>query len=177
MNLVLPIQFTDTDGSSDLPNGVIAVNAWPGKLIESVEIFKNNTNINITPQQQLKPYKLMINKLKKIPKNKLRLFKDLQYSSKEVTVDNRRSNTSTVTEVNLKDRINKYHDKQKSENYYRIPLKFLTKYGQIDEIIFQNVKIVFNLENDMRKIFERNGTLAADPHKAAASYKFHKCPT
>ena len=81
-----------------------------------------------------------------------------------------------MTEVNLEDRINEYHDKQKSENYYTIPLKFLTKYDQIDEILFQNVKIVFNLENDMRKIFERNGTLATNPHKAAASYKFHKSP-
>ena len=82
MNLVLLIHFTDTDGTSDLHNGVIAVNAWLGKLIESVEIFKNNTNINITPQQQLKLYKLMIDELKKIPSNKLKLFEDLQYSSK-----------------------------------------------------------------------------------------------
>ena len=52
MNLVLPIQFTDTDGSSNLPNGVVAENAWPGKLIESAEFFKNNTNINKTPQKQ-----------------------------------------------------------------------------------------------------------------------------
>ena len=59
----------------------------------------------------------MIDKLKKIQKNRLRLFEDSQYSSREVTVDNRRSNTSAVTEVNLEDRINKDHDKQKSENY------------------------------------------------------------
>ena len=174
--LVLPIKFTSVDGKSALPANVCAVNAWSGKLIESIEIFKNNTNVSITPQQEIKPYKLMIDELKKIPPSKLSLIEDLQYSNKEVTVDTRRSNTTSTAEDNLDDRYTKFYDIQKADNYYQIPLKFLNRYFQIDEIVSENIKIVLNLENDMRKIFERKGTLTTSPHKAPGDYVFHKSP-
>ena len=55
-------------------------------------------------------------------------------------------------------------------------MKFLTDFGQIDEIVEQNIKIVFNLENDMKKLFERNGTVATNPHKAPGACTFHASP-
>ena len=71
---------------------------------------------------------------------------------------------------------------QTEKTFYSIPLKFLNKFFQIDEIVYENIKIVLNLENDMRKIFERNDVVANNAHVVPASYVFHKssyilCPT
>ena len=118
----------------------------------------------------------MIDKLKKIPSKKLKLLSDLQYKEDEVTVDTRRSNTVNTAKANLDARLKDFHAKQAAKSYYSIPLKFLTDFGQIDEIVEQNIKIVFNLENDMRKLFERNGTVATNPHKAPSAYTFHASP-
>ena len=104
MVVILPIQFTDADGTK-LSGNVVAINAWPGKLIQSVELFKNNTNLNITQPQQIKPYKIMIDELKKIPKNRLKLLEDLQYVDEEVTVVVIRSNTAATGKANLDKRI------------------------------------------------------------------------
>ena len=71
IEIVFLIQFKNAAGNADIEDTVSPVNVWISRLIVNVEIFKLNTEENITPPKEQSIRKYLLDQLKTIPKNKL----------------------------------------------------------------------------------------------------------
>ena len=118
---------------------------------------------------------------------------DLLYSKKKVVISgnnaNRRAhytnaaNASNRTDENLTNRIAKLQNQLKSEYVYRIPLKFPSDLGLVNQCFKFNTKYILTLETEMQKLLEANvnqnaealpTTVDADIVFTGASYIMYK---
>ena len=66
-------------------------------------------------------------------------------------------------DANLTKRIEKFQDQLKDERVYRIPLKFLSSLGLVNQCVKFNTKFTFILKTNMIKLFETNVNDANHP--------------
>ena len=106
--------------------------------------------------------------LKHLPEKALETSKDtLLLSRKKVVLtgdgDRRVNNDKSVnnrSNRNLTERVTKCQEIIKTENIYKIPLKFLSDLGLINFPFKFNTKFIFTLETNMNRLFESNAKLA-----------------
>ena len=122
--------------------------------------------------------------LKHVPDEVLATFqKDLLYSNKKViikgnaanTLNDRRNHIAAVannseTDDNINDGIEKFNENNdlSKVKVYRIPLRSLIDLGLVNLPTAFDVKLVFNLEQNLRRLFESKAKLANVGDAAAA---------
>ena len=111
--------------------------------------------------------------LKHMPKDMLKTIQnDVLYSKKKVVIPgnnaNRRvhytnaANAANRTDENLTDSIAKFQNQLKSEYVYRIPLKFLSDLGLVNQCFKFNTKYILTLDTEIQKLLEANVNQNAD---------------
>ena len=97
--------------------------------------------------------------MKHIPKNALAVIQnDLLYSQKKVKLptgedrrDERNNDAAKRSDLNVDDRINKFHEQLENTYWYRIPLKFLCDIGFVNTPIKFNTKWRLAFETNMNR--------------------------
>ena len=74
-----------------------------------------------------------------------------------------------VTDLNIQERITKFHDILSDEHVYRVPLKYFTDIGKINFPVKIDFKFKLHLETEMQKLFESRkvitGVATVDPDR------------
>ena len=120
--------------------------------------------------------------LKHLPKDSLKkIQKILLYDNTAVyynktTMDRRTQNSNTandLTDLNTKERLQKFKNQLKNEYVYRIPLRYFTDLGKINFPLKIDFRIKCYLETDMIKLFESKEklTTVAAPRRSNYLYK------
>ena len=78
-----------------------------------------------------------------------------------------------LTDENIKDRIEQFHDLIFKKNYFRIPLGILVDLGLVNFSMKTDTKFLFTLERNMNKLFKSTKNLAAIPSEPDALILFH----
>ena len=81
-----------------------------------------------------------------------------------------------LTDENIKDRIEQFHDLIFKKNYFRIPLGILVDLGLVNFSMKTDTKFLFTLERNMNKLFKSTKNLAAIPSEPDALILFHDRP-
>ena len=172
MRFVLPIKFTNADGS-DLAATTIAANAFIGNLIKSIDVTTYNGEKMITPptiEKNIRSY--LMSQLKLIPSDRLKYMSEYSYSPKVVSLA-QRDHTIDSTNTNIVDRIKKWHKRQKTGYQYYFDMYMLSPFF-FNGLTEEKIKIVINLETNMQKIFEV--TKKGDINAPAGNFTFTAAP-
>ena len=74
-----------------------------------------------------------------------------------------------VTDLNIQERITKFHDILSDEHVYRVSLKYFTDIGKINFPVKIDFKFKLHLETEMQKLFESRkvitGVATVDPDR------------
>ena len=173
LEIVFPMKIKKkTDDDDDLDATLITVNNFFAHWIKEIEIKKLGDDQPILPTiNTVEIYKYSDQILKHLPKDSLKLIeKDLLYSKKKVRIsgnrDRRRKfvaaggDVNDRTDDNIDDRIEKFHDQLEDTHYYRIPLKYITELGFVNQPVKFNTKWRIIFESDMSRLFESKAQLA-----------------
>ena len=173
LEIVFPMKIKKkTDDDNDLDATLITVNNFFAHWIKEIEIKKLGDDQPILPTiNTVEIYKYSDQILKHLPKDSLKLIeKDLLYSKKKVRIsgnrDRRRKfvaaggDVNDRTDDNIDDRIEKFHDQLEDTHYYRIPLKYITELGFVNQPVKFNTKWRIIFESDMSRLFESKAQLA-----------------
>ena len=173
LEIVFPMKIKKkTDDDDELDATLITVNNFFAHWIKEIEIKKLGDDQPILPTiNTVEIYKYSDQILKHLPKDSLKLIeKDLLYSKKKVRIsgnrDRRRKfvaaggDVNDRTDDNIDDRIEKFHDQLEDTHYYRIPLKYITELGFVNQPVKFNTKWRIIFESDMSRLFESKAQLA-----------------
>ena len=173
LEIVFPMKIKKkTNDANDLDATLITVNNFFAHWIKEIEIKKLGDDQPILPTiNTVEIYKYSDQILKHLPKDSLKLIeKDLLYSKKKVRIsgnrDRRRKfvaaggDVNDRTDDNIDDRIEKFHDQLEDTHYYRIPLKYITELGFVNQPVKFNTKWRIIFESDMSRLFESKAQLA-----------------
>ena len=109
-----------------------------------------------------------------MPKDALKAIQnDLLYNKEKVAIygnnNDRRAYYTTTnatagnrTDENLTDRIAKFQNQIKNEYVYRIPLKYLSDVGLVNQCFKFNTKYILTLRTDMQRLFQTNENRATN---------------
>ena len=103
--------------------------------------------------------------LKHLPKDELAKIKKILLYTKKTICYNRTSlngagetqnaeKRKNATDLNIQERITKFHDMLSDEHVYRVPLKYFTDIGKIDFSVKIDFRFKLHLETEMKKLFE-----------------------
>ena len=153
-----------TDKDADINANLITVNNFFTYWIKDISIKRYGDDIAILPiNATLDIYRYSEAILKHLPKDALETFQsELLYSKRRViltgaVVDRRVHNSANLAQrrdENIAKRITKFQNLIKSNNVYRIPLRFLVDVGLVNFPTAFNKKFTFNLEQNRNKVFE-----------------------
>ena len=117
--------------------------------------------------------------LKHLPQKSLKVIEnDLLYSKEEVVIpynldrrfhgmvkdaNNRVIHNTVRSDGNFRDREAKFRSQLKVKYVYRILLKYICDIGKINFPTKRDMKIMLTLETDMKKLFESDKILMANP--------------
>ena len=173
LEIVFPMKIKKkTNDGNNLDATLITVNNFFAHWIKEIEIKKLGDDQPILPTiNTVEIYKYSDQILKHLPKDSLKLIeKDLLYSKKKVRIsgnrDRRRKfvaaggDVNDRTDDNIDDRIEKFHDQLEDTHYYRIPLKYITELGFVNQPVKFNTKWRIIFESDMSRLFESKAQLA-----------------
>ena len=173
LEIVFPMKIKKkTDDDDDLDATLITVNNFFAHWIKEIEIKKLGDDQPILPTiNTVEIYKYSDQILKHLPKDSLKLIeKDLLFSKKKVQIsgnrDRRRKfvaaggDADDRTDDNLDERIQKFHDQLENTRYYRIPLKYITELGFVNQPVKFDTKWRIIFESDMSRLFESKAQLA-----------------
>ena len=176
--LCLPITFRKKSNKAQAIYGnIIPVNNFFTHWIKDVNIRRYGDDIAILPiNKTMDIYRYSDAMLKHLPDKVLATFqKNLLYSKKPViikgnaagTINDRRNHIAAAarnsnTDDNIEDRIAKFNEDNtlSGKKVYRIPLKYLVDIGLVNLPTEFNVKLTFNLEKTLGKLFETRKRIA-----------------
>ena len=187
IQLCLPLTFRKrTNKAQALDDDMIPVNNFFTHWIKDVNIKRYGDDIAILPiNKTLDIYRYSDAMLKHLPDDVLATFQeDLLYSKKPVIIKGNANNTiadrrnhiaaaarQSNTDSNINDRIAKFNNNNQlfSQKYYRVPLKYLVDIGLVNLPTEFNIKLTFNLERNVSKLFETKEKLPNTTAGAAAA--------
>ena len=164
MELVLLIQITkNATETAQLDADMITVNNFFAHWMADTDIRQYPDDTRILPtNNNVDVCQFAASQLKYLPKDSVKAIKkQLLYSNKPVYLaeetDRRPNNDDDVdklTDENIKDRIEQFHDLIFKKNYFRIPLGILVDLGLVNFSMKTDTKFLFTLERNMNKLFE-----------------------
>ena len=186
MVLCLPITFRKrTNKATAIDATMIPVNNFFAHWIKDVTVKRYGDDIAVLPiNTTLDTYRYSESMLKHLPDDVLATFqKDLLYSKKKViikgnaanTLNDRRNHIAAAANGSKKDdnidkRIGKFNANNglSTIKVYRIPLRYLVDLRLVNLPTAFDVKLIFNLEQKISKLFESKTKLANVGSAAAA---------
>ena len=178
----LPIIFYNDTAKTAKALTTLPVNAWPFYLIENVEVFAYGTVDPITPQRDLSVSEYFFDEARHIPKEFFaKEISNFQYIPTPPGKYTRAPNSATAadrTDANITARKNdaaNFHNRHITSSVYKIPLKFLTNLGKINEIIKHSFHLILTLRRDMAKLFDRDDR-TDNTGPLVGFYEFHREP-
>ena len=168
-----------TNVANDIDNTMITVNNFFAHWIKEIDIKKLGDDQPILPTiNTVEIYKYSDQILKHLPSNDLEMIEnDLLYSRKKVKIpaaggDRRKKFTRPVagnvaaepianrTDANLNERIEKFGDQIGDDYIYRIPLKYISELGFVNQPVKFDTKWKIFFEGEMSRLFESKAQLA-----------------
>ena len=165
IKLYFPLQIRNAALTGDLADSTVAVDAFISKLIKDINIVKNKTEENISPQQSLSVAEYCDLKLDTFDEDHYYLAQQVLHSSRLKTKVGRRAhilggNTAATiaarTDANLTYRIANYRATQNTNRVYIVSLSLLDNFFSINDFIGLPITIRMTLEPNMKKLFETN---------------------
>ena len=187
MVLCLPVTFRKTTNKTQPIDGdMINVNNFFNHWIKDVIVKRYGDDIAVLPiNKTIYIYRYSEAMLKHLPDDVLVTFQhELLYSKKKVinkgnaanSFNDRRNHVANSarnsnTDDNIQDRIAKFNANNalSKTKVYRTPLKYIVDLGLVNLPTAFDTKIVFNLEQNLSKLFESRDKLANTVTGAAAS--------
>ena len=187
MVLCLPVTFRKkTNKQNAIDGDMIPVNNFFAYWIKDVAIKRYGDDIAVLPiNTTVDIYRYSESMLKHLRGDVLATFQhELLYSKKKVICKGNAANSfndrrnhiaaaarSSNTNDNLDDRIDKFNDDDalSKTKVYRIPLRYLVDLGLVNMPTSFYIKIVFNLEQNLSKLFESRKKIANTAAGAAAA--------
>ena len=165
---------------------MITVNNFFNHWIKDVIVKKYGDDIAVLPiNKTIDIYRYFEAMLKHLPDDALATFQhELLYSKKKVIIKGNAANSfndrrnhvanaarNSNTHDNIQDRIAKFNANNalSKTKVYRIPLKYIVDLGLVNLPTAFDTKIVFNLEQNLSKLFESRDKLANTATEAAAA--------
>ena len=168
-----------TNVANDIDNTMITVNNFFAHWIKEIDIKKLGDDQPILPTiNTVEIYKYSDQILKHLPSADLEMIEnDLLYSRKKVKIpaaggDRRKKYTRPVngnvaaepianrTDANLNERIEKFGDQIGDDYIYRIPLKYISELGFVNQPVKFDTKWKIFFESEMSRLFESKAQLA-----------------
>ena len=161
--------------ANDIDDDLITVNNFFAHWIKEIDIKKLGDDQPTLPTiNTVEVYKYSDQILKYLPSDDLAIIEnDLLYSKKKVripaaggdrrkkfTADNAADPATNRTDDNLEQRIEKFHDQIQDDYIYRIPLKYITELGFVNQPVKFDTKWKIFFEGDMSRLFESKDNLA-----------------
>ena len=186
MVLCLPITFRKrTNKANPIAATMIPVNNFFAHWIKDVTVKRFRDDIAVLPiNTTLDIYRYSESMLKYLPDDVLVTFqKDLLYSKNKViikgnatnTLNDRRNHIAAAANDsekvdNIDNRIAKFNENSALSKIkvFRIPLRYLVDLGIVNLPTAFDVKLIFNLEQNLRKLFESKAKLPNVGTAAAA---------
>ena len=173
-----------TNVANDIDNNMITVNNFFAHWIKEIDIKKLGDDQPILPTiNTVDVHKYSDQILKHLPSADLEMIEnDLLYSKKKVKIharagDRRNKHTDAVaavgnvaalpalpqasrTDVNLDQRIEKFGNQIGDDYIYRIPLKYISELGFVNQPVKFDTKWKIFFESEMSRLFETKGQVA-----------------
>ena len=168
-----------TNAANDIDNTMITVNNFFAHWIKEIDTKKLGDDQAILPTiNTVEIYKYSDQILKHLPSDDLEMIEnDLLYSKKKVRIpaaggDRRKKFTRAAagnvaaepianrTDENLSQRIQKFGNQIGDDYIYRIPLKFISELGFVNQPVKFDTKWKIFFEGEMSRLFESNAQLA-----------------
>ena len=186
MVVCFPIAFRKrTNKAQPIAATMIPVNNFFAHWIKDVTVKRYGDYIAVLPiNTTLETYRYSESMLKHLPDDVLATFqKDLLHSNKKViikcnaanTLNDRRNHIAAAannseTDASINDRIEKFNNNNALQNarVYRVPLRYLVDLGLVNIPTSFDVKMIFNLEQKLSRLFESKAKTANLTTEAAA---------
>ena len=186
MVLCLPITFRKrTNKHTPIDDDMIPINNFFANWVNDVTVKRYGDDIAVLPiNTTLDIYRYSESMLKHLPDDVLGTFQhELLYSKKKVVIKGNAANSyndrrnhiaaaarNSNTDDNIDDRIAKFNadDALSKRKVYRIPLRYLVDLGLVNMPTAFDTKIVFNLEQNLGRLFESRKKLPNVGTAAAA---------
>ena len=168
-----------TNVANDIDNTMITVNNFFAHWIKEIDIKKLGDDQPILPTiNTVEIYKYSDQILKHLPPDDLEMIEnDLLYSREKVKIpaaggDRRKHRTRPAagnvaaepvanrTDANLEKRIEKFGDQIGDDYIYRIPLKYISELGFVNQPVKFDTKWKIFFEGEMSRLFESKAQLA-----------------
>ena len=176
MVLSLPITFRKKNKANPIAATMVPVNNFFAHWIKDVTVKRYGDDIAVLPiNTTLDTYRYSESMLKHLPDDVLATFqKDLLYSKKKVIIKENAANTlnerqnhiaaaanDSEKDDNIDDRIAKFNENNALSKIkvFRIPLRYLVDLGLVNLPTACDVKLIFNLEQKLSKLFESKAKL------------------
>ena len=182
----LPIAFRKkANKAQPIAATMRSVNNFFTHWIKDITVKRYGDDIAVLPiNTTLDIYRYSESMLKHLPDEVLATFqKDLLYSNKKVIIEGNAANTlndrrnhiaaaanNSEIDDNINDRIEKFNENNALSKLkvYRIPLRYLVDLGLVNLPTAFDFKLVFNFEQNLRRLFESKAKLANVRAAAAA---------
>ena len=185
MVLCLPVMFRKTNKTAAIDANIMPVNNFFNHWIKDVIVKRYGDDIAVLPiNKTLDIYRYSEAMLKYLTDDVLATFQhELLYSKKKVIIKGNAANSfndrrnhvanaarNSNTDDNIVDRIEKFNDDDalSKTKVYRIPLKYIVDLGLVNLPTEFDTKIIFNLEQNLLKLFESKAKIANTVTGAAA---------
>ena len=186
MVVCFPIAFRKRTNKAQAINAnIIPVNNFFAHWIKDITVKRYGDDIAVLPTKTtLETYRYSEGMLKHLPDDVLSTFqKDLLYSNKNViikgngvnTLNDRRNHIAAAAnnsekDDNIDDKIAKFNNNNALQNVkvYRVPLRYLVDLGLVSIPTSFDVKMIFNLELKLSRLFESKAKIANLTSGAAA---------
>ena len=176
VHLCFPIKIkSPADEDRDITAGTILLKIFFAQWIKEIDIKRYGDDMPILPlTNAVDIYRYSDELLKHMPKDALKTIQsDLLYNKEKVAIygnnNDRRAYYTTTnatagnrTDENLTDRIAKFQNQIKNEYVYRIPLKYLSDVGLVNQCFKFNTKYILTLRTDMQRLFQTNENRATN---------------
>ena len=178
MVLCLPVTFRKrTNKATTIDDDMIPVNNFFAHWVKDVTVKRCGDDIAVLPiNTTLDIYRYSESMLKHLPDDVLATFQhELLHSKKKVIIKGNAANScndrrnhiaaaarNSYIDDNIEDRIAKFNtdDAFSKTKVYRIPLRYLVDLGLVNMPTAFDTKIVFNLEQNLSRLFESRKILA-----------------
>ena len=178
IHLCFPMKIKkSSDEDTDIDDALITAN-FSCHLIKEISITKYGSAKELIPTfSRYEIYQYSDGMLKYLPKDALKKLENTMLNCKQAVCLNSTSLDSRVhngaasatnaakannaKDLNINERINKFHDQLEDEYVYRIPLRYFTGLGKINFPVKIDFRIKWHLETAMARLFESKKVLAA----------------
>ena len=165
IEMYVTMQLRNAALDDDMAATTVAVNNFISRLIKDINIVKNKTEDNISPQQSLTVAEYCDFKLESFDEDHYYLAQQVLHCSRGRTNVGRRANVArnagaaavaARTDENLTYRITNFRAVQNTNHAYIVSLSLLDNFFSINDYTSVPVTVRMTLETDMKKLFETN---------------------